>query len=279
MNKEQQRSFFGSIFNLRAAHICIGEETKSSSAESPAITISTPALLEALPQLHTFVRRLTVINFALTRQSDVQEMSNIILSEKKTLESLELKSIECPVNDCNKQDSNESNGFLDPLFYAATVLDEFFVSAKAQSVDSTPLVSPTALRALFVEGKQFQWLWLTGLGLTDSHVLAIVDGLSTPGTHLDGLKLESNPDITARGYGALFNLIDRTNAVGYVSLCKWDAQDESCVDEKAWEAKIYLVSDMNSQHGRLEYMTNGTFTSDERRFQWLERVVNLPISD
>jgi hypothetical protein len=30
------------------------------------------------------------------------------------------------------------------------------------------------------------------------------------------LNLESNPGITAQGYGALFDLFNRTNAVGYV---------------------------------------------------------------
>jgi hypothetical protein len=34
---------------------------------------------------------------------------------------------------------------------------------------------------------------------------------------------------------------------------------------------------MNSKYGRLEYLTNGTFTSEERRFQWLEKAVHLAI--
>jgi hypothetical protein len=92
---------------------------------------------------------------------------------------------------------------------------------------------------------------------------------------LDYLNLESNPDITDQGYGALLNLINRANVVGAVCLCKWDERDESFVREKAWEAKIDLVSEMNSKYGRLEYMANGTFTSDEDRLQWLERVANL----
>jgi hypothetical protein len=33
---------------------------------------------------------------------------------------------------------------------------------------------------------------------------------------------------------------------------------------------------MNSKYRRLEYLTNGTFTSEKHRWQWLERVVNLP---
>jgi hypothetical protein len=76
------------------------------------------------------------------------------------------------------------------------------VSTKACS-NSLPLVSPTALRALVVEGKQLSGFALHGLGLTDSHILVIVDGLLTLGTHLDYLARDSNPDISAQGYDML----------------------------------------------------------------------------
>jgi hypothetical protein len=280
MDEEQQRSFFHRMFNLSVWTIKVGEKTDSST-ESSAITIRTYALLETLPQLNEDVRRLTVSNFALTRQSDVQALSNSVLANCRTLESLELHSIECPVDDCNKQGSNESDGFLDPLFYAASGLGCFSVSTKTRCVHST-LVSPTALRAMFVEGNDLCVegndlceLSLRGLGLTNSHVLAIVDGLSTPGHHVCQLNLLSNPGITGQGYGALLNVINQANVIDHVFLCKWDEPDESCVDEKAWQAKIHLVSEMNKKYGRLEYMANGTFTSEEHKWQWLERVVNI----
>jgi hypothetical protein len=277
MNEQQQQSFFHSIFNLRVQGITVGEETDNTT-ESPAITINTSALLETLPHLNEDVGRLSVNNFALTRQSDVQTLSNIIGSKRATLHFLWLHSIECPVDGCSKQGSDGPDGFLDPLFYAASGLESFCVSTKTRCVHST-LVSPTALRAMFVEGNDDCELSLRGLGLTDSHVLAIVDGLSTPGHHVRYLMLMSNPGITGQGYGALLNVISQANVIDRVFLCKWDEPDESCVDEKAWEAKIRLVSEMNSDYGRLEYMANGTFTSEERRFDWLERVVNLPIPD
>jgi hypothetical protein len=276
MNEEQQRSFFGSIFNLRVWNIRVGEATDNTT-ESPAITISTPALLETLPHLHEHVMNLTVTNFALTRQSDVQVLSNIILSKCETLQYLSLDSIECPVDECDEEDSDEPDGFLDPLFYAASDLRAFSVSTKTRSVHST-LVSPTALRALLVERKNKHELSLRGLGLTDSHVLAIVDGLSTPGAYLFRLNLESNPGITAQGYGALFDLINRANIVGSFDYL-YDVWRGFCVDEKAWEGKLNLASEMNSEYGRLEYLTNGTFTSAERRWQWLERAVGLPSSN
>jgi hypothetical protein len=273
MNEQKQQTFFHSIFNLpftQIAHIDVGVATDNST-ESPAITIRTSALLETLPGLHTSVDSLFVSNFALTRQSDVQALSNIILSKRETLHSLRLENIECPVDGCNKEASDERKGFLDPLFSAATGLHTFCVSTKTRSVHST-LVSPTALRALFVEGKQFQELKLNDLGLTDSHLLAIVDGLSMPGTHLKRLNVESSPGITARGYGALLTLVNRSNVVGRCEV----RRRVFCLDDKVWEGKLNLVSEMNSQYGRLKYMTNGTFTSDEHRLQWLTKEANLP---
>jgi hypothetical protein len=208
----------------------------------------------------------------LTRPSDVQALSNIIGSQQVGLVYLALESIECPVDDCNKQDNNESDAFLDPLLYAASGVKSFWVSTKAHSARST-LVSPRALCALFLDRKQFQRLSLRGLGLTDSHVLVIVDGLSTPDNHLNFLNLESNPGISAQGYGALFDRIYRANVVCYL-VCH--ERRRFRVDDKAWEGKLNLVSEMNLWYRHLEYLTNGTFTSAEHRLQWLEKVVNLP---
>jgi hypothetical protein len=273
MNEQQQQSFFRSIFSLwlQKCSISVGEATDNST-ESPAITISTPALLETLHHLNKNVWRLIVNNFALTCQSDVQELSNTILSKCDTLRYLSLDSIECPLDESNRDDSDESDGFLDPLFDGASGLESFCVSTKTRSVHST-LVSPTALRALFVEGKDGYELNLRGLGLNDSHVLAIVDGLSTPGIHFDYLNLESNPCITAQGYDALLNLINRANVVGYVSVHfgEWRG---FCVPDKAWEVELNLVSEMNSAYSRLDYLTNGTFTSEERKCQWLEELAD-----
>jgi hypothetical protein len=267
MDEEQQRSFFHRIFSLRFWRIGVGVTDRW--ATSTEITISTSALLDSLPHLHEHVLSLTLDNFAFIRQSDVEALSNIILSKSKNL-YLELPSIQCPVNDCNKEDSDEPNGFLDPLFNAISGLDSFFAKTKKRDAHWT-LVSPTALRALFVEGKQLGGLMLNDLGLTDSHVVAIVDGLSTPGTRLSYLNLESNPGITAQGYGALLNLSNRANVIGNVTLYN---RYQPFVDEKAWEDKIRLVSEMNSKYGRLEYMTNGTFTSQERTLQWLEELAD-----
>jgi hypothetical protein len=117
-------------------------------------------------------------------------------------------------------------------------------------------------------------LGLRGLGLTDSHVLAIVDRLSTPGIHLGSLNLDSNPGITAQGYGALLNLINRANVISYYELPS--GKSCVCLDDKAWEGKLNLVREMNWVYKRTEFLTNGSFSSEERRWQWLEWVVGLP---
>jgi hypothetical protein len=52
-----------------------------------------------------------------------------------------------------------------------------------------------------------------------------------------------------------------------------------CVDDKAWEGKLNLVAEMNLGYNRLEYMTNGSFSSKESWLQWLEWVVDLPLDD
>jgi hypothetical protein len=272
MNEQQQKTFFHGIFNLRVGTIVIGEATDNSK-EGPATTIITPALLETLPQLQTSVLHLIINNFALTRQSDVQALSNIILSKCGNLEELQLKSIECPIDDCNKEDSDESDGFLDPLFFATSGLHTFGVSTKMRPVYSA-LVSPSALRALFVERNRFQRLiMLRGLGLTDSHVLAIADGLSsTYGTQ--SLTLDSNPGITSEGYDALFRLVKGENVVYGPH---WSTK--FCVDDKALEGKLNLVSEMNAEYGVLMYLPNGTSPSEERRWQWLEKVADLPMPD
>jgi hypothetical protein len=277
MNEQQQQSFFQSIFNLSASNMAIhvGEATDIST-ENQAVTISTSALLETLSQLRTNVGHLAVSNFALTRQSDVQALSTFMLA-KCPLYSLRLESIECLIDGCHKPESDESDGFLDPLFYAASGLYDFYVSTETRPVHST-VVSPRALRAMFAVEGNFRTLSLRGLDLNDSHIFAIVDGLSTPDTHLECLELDSNPGITAQGYDALFNLINLANVVGGFNhrLREWIGFR---VDDKAWEGKLNLVSEMNSKYGRLEYLTNGNFTSEERKFQWLEKVANLPIPD
>jgi hypothetical protein len=74
-------------------HVCGSEEPKQSTRRP----------------LHKSVLCLPVINFALACQSDVQELSNIIGSKRETLQVLGLESIDCSVDDCNNQDSDESN--------------------------------------------------------------------------------------------------------------------------------------------------------------------------
>jgi hypothetical protein len=85
------------------------------------------------------------------------------------------------------------------------------------------------------------------------------------------LNLESNPGITAQDYGALLNLINRANLIGDYCLISRGLIGGFHVDDKVWEGKLNLVSEMNLKYRCLEYLTNGTYTSEERKWQeWLK---------
>jgi hypothetical protein len=108
-------------------------------------------------------------------------------------------------------------------------------------------------------------LHLNGFGLNDSHCHAIAEELRTSDTRYYILNQCLNPAISAQGYGALLGLMNRVNAIR-----------ELRVDGKTWEAKLNFVSEMNRDHGRLEYMMNGTFSSKRRRWQWPVKLARLP---
>jgi hypothetical protein len=129
------------------------------------------------------------------------------------------------------------------------------------------LVSVSAVSAMFGERRRMELLHLHGLGLNDSHCHAIAEALRVGHTSVGELSLKFNPAISAQGYSALLGLINRSNVVRTFR-----------VDDKRWEAELNLVSDMNRDHGRLEYMTNGTFSSEGRRWQWLQKLASLPSS-
>jgi hypothetical protein len=82
------------------------------------------------------------------------------------------------------------------------------------------------------------------------------------------LNLESNPAISNVGYRAILHGMNQRNVV--VTTFR--------LDDKAWEDNLNLVSEMNRGHGRLQFMTNGTFTDERRRFEFLERLATLPRS-
>ena len=130
MNEQDQQSFFLAIFDLPLLYIKLGYSYKEleviATIEKPEITICTVALLNALCSVrHEFLKKgfaryLTVSNFALSSQADVQTMSNFILANPN-LQMLELKRIECPIV-YNKQDDDGPIGFLAPLLHASSHL-------------------------------------------------------------------------------------------------------------------------------------------------------------
>jgi hypothetical protein len=268
MNEQQQQSFFHEIFFLRGVTtICIGEVSKDDT-EYPEITICTSALLHALFELNSSIRELRIGNFCLSTQSQVQALSNIILAKRENLFLLCLEGIECPV-DYNKRDRDGPIGFLDPLLFAIPPLIELFefeLSARRLPFHSS-LVSPKAVRALFCAINQRtlnSLVSLCSLGLNDGHCIGIAEELQSPDSFVRQLTLDSNPAISERGYSALLGLINRVNVVRMFSL-----------DDKAWEAKLNLLTEMNRRHGRLEYLTNGHFTSERRRWEWLKKLASF----
>jgi hypothetical protein len=261
MNEEQQRSFLRRILALPVRFFVVGNAT-NHGAEKPAITIHTSALLDALADLNSSVWELRLENVALSNQSDVEALSNIILAKRQTSGLIYLNGIECPI-EYNKRDEDGPIGFLDPLLYASSRLYGFELSARTPPSHSS-LVSTNAVGNLFGERRRMELLHLHGLGLNDSHCHAIAEAWRAGHTSVGELSFESNPAISAQGYSALLGLISRSNVVRTFR-----------VDDKRWEAELNLVSEMNQEHGRLEYMTDGTFSSQESRWQWVQKLATM----
>jgi hypothetical protein len=268
MNEQQQQSFFRTIFALPVGIVEVGDAT-NNGVEKPVITIHTLALLDALANLNSSVWSLRVGNFALSNQSEVEALSNIILAKRDTLRQIYLEGIECPANS-NQRDRDGQIGILDPLLYASSRLETWYaleLSARTPPSHSC-LVTPNAVRALFGEERRLNFLHLHGLGLNNSHCDAIAEALQEGHTSVGRLSFESNPAISAQGFAALLGLINRANVI-----------DRFFLDKKRWEAELNLVSVMNRKHGRLEYMMNGTFSSEERRWQWLQKLAAMEGTD
>jgi hypothetical protein len=63
---------------------------------------------------------------------------------------------------------------------------------------------------------------------------------------------------------SLFRLLNREHWIGRV-----------LVDERSWESKFDLVIDMNTKHGRGEFLQNGAFDSEADWSSFLARLVGL----
>ena len=200
-------------------------------------------------------------------------MTKIIVAECKNFVGLCLEGIECPI-DYNKQDDDGTLGFLDPLLHASSSYLQcdsrrqcnLAITAQTQPAHSSSLVSTNAVHALFAEiaetvlfkNHTVQELHLCGLGLNNSHCVAISEALQTgiiieqdPHMGMRELNLERNPQINAKGYCTLLSLINQTDAFQYLK-----------VDEKTWQGRLNLVAEMNCYHDRRQYLTeDGIFAS------------------
>jgi hypothetical protein len=212
------------------------------------------------------VAHLILGNFALSNQS-IEVLSNIILAKRETFEGIQLEGIEYPIG-YNKQEGDGRIGIFDPLLYASSRLEQlrfYELSVRTPPFHSS-LVSTDAVRALFGDEKRWNFLHLNGLGLNDSHCRVIAEALQAGHTSVDRLSFTSNPAISAQGCSDLLGLINRANVIGRIFL-----------DDKGLQAELNLVSQMNRKHGRLEYMTNGTFSSEEHGRQWLLKLATMKL--
>ena len=198
INEQDQRSFFLAIFALPLCSIQLGD-AMITGFEKPEITIHMAVLLDALTTLSPHCKLLSVSNFALSNQADVQTMSNIILAKCHILQSLYLEDIECPL-DYNKHKRYDDGPvrFLDPLLYASShMLDQvrFSITARTQPA-YVSLVSTNAVHALFASNAgRLRELHLCGLGLNNSHCLTITEALQTANMEMSELDLKQNPQI------------------------------------------------------------------------------------
>jgi hypothetical protein len=86
-----------------------------------------------------------------------------------------LDEVKCPV-EYNKRGRDGPHGFLDPILYAFSRVEEmnwFCLSARTPPAHSS-LLSMEAVRALLRTGRWFAQSSLRGLGLNDTHCIAII---------------------------------------------------------------------------------------------------------
>jgi hypothetical protein len=109
-------------------------------------------------------------------------------------------------------------------------------------------------------------LRLSNLGLGDDHCEIIATNLQSNGpTETFGvLDLTGNPTIGQKGYEAILGLLNREHWIGKVH-----------VDEQSWQSKFDLVIDMNTKHGRGEFLEIGAFDSEADWFSFLARLAGL----
>jgi hypothetical protein len=178
-------------------------------------------------------------------------------------------------------DNENGVGFLDPILHAMNRRHQqpvlLFLGDYDRPVNGPSLITVEALHlflqsAVDFDGEEQRWLRLSCLGLGDDHCKVVAESLVQRDTSLEGalggLDLSENPAIGQAGYENILWLLNRAHWLGNIR-----------VDDTSWQAKFKLVADMNTKHGRGEFLQSGVFDSNIDWVDWLARLAALDEND
>jgi hypothetical protein len=268
LDPDEQGRFFRALENIPTLRY-LRVSGEPGSREKTCL----PALLTSLPQIVNGLSSLTITNINVCGNSSYRELVDVLGANDLSLHCLVLMNIAAEVNE-------NVEGSLDPILRAmhhghhqpASVrLTGGFGSWSHQSVNETSLVTTEALCLYLTSTAAFpsespRNLRLSYLGLDDDHCEIIATKLQSNGrdNQFCELNLIGNPTIGQKGYEAILGLLNREHWIGKVH-----------IDEQSWQSKFDLVVDMNTKHGRGEFLQNGAFDSEADWFSFLARLAGL----
>jgi hypothetical protein len=225
-------------------------------------------LLESMPRLLHGISILKMQSIVLGNQLEVELLADAVGYHGKSLEAVSLLVMVSRVNE-NRM------GFLDPILrsmpaWQPPVLELYCYQGQALGPS---LITVEALRSFLQSqvnftGDQQRGLGLLNLGIGDDHCKSVAELFvkhdRAPDRAIGALDLRRNPAIGHEGYEAILGLLNREHWIGKVS-----------VDDQSWQAKISLVAEMNTEHGRGEFLQDGAFDSKAAWVDWIARLVAL----
>jgi hypothetical protein len=233
-------------------------------------------LLGSLPRLVDGLHDFTICNIGLKSDQEVELLANAVGSRGVSLRSLTLICIASEV------DAN-SVGFLDPILLAMqgrrqqpTRVNLFGYRCCSEGV--RPCLLTVRTLRLFLQsavefsGENQRVLGLQHLGLGDDHCQVVADLLVKNDRAPEGsfgiLSLKGNPAIGQEGCEAILGLLNRNHWIETV-----------LVDDEIWSDKFRIMADMNTKHGRGEFLQDGAFDSKVDWVNWLARLAGLEGND
>jgi hypothetical protein len=261
--EDEQRRLYRALENIQT----LGDLSLSGPLGLNSLT----TLLESLPRLVRGLRQLEMFHIALSDQSEVELLAAAVGPDGESLEIVLFAELV-------SSDNENSMGFLDPILNAMSQRHHqpalFSLGGYDRPVNGPSLVTVEALR-LFLQSAVYldeSVLSLPFLGLEDDHCKVVAESLVQRDISSDGalgaLDLTENPAIGREGYEHILWLLNRAHWLGKVT-----------VDDKSWQAKFNLVAEMNTKHGRGEFLQSGIFDSKIEWVEWLARLAALDESE